>query len=142
MNAPRPAAVDAALDVVAGALFDAGGRVLIAQRPVGKPLAGSWEFPGGKLDPGEAPYDALVRELHEELGIEVQAAVPVIKYEYAYPQRRVRLDLWRVIRFRGEPQSLDLQALRWARLDELESVNLLQADLPMIPALRAAFPSA
>lgn len=126
------------IDVVAGALFDAAGRVLIAQRPAGKPLAGSWEFPGGKVDPGEAPYDALVRELREELGVEVQAALSVIKYEHAYPRRCVRLDLWRVTRFRGEPQSLDLQALRWVRLDELESANLLEADLPMIPALQAA----
>lgn len=137
MNPSPRVAADAALDVVAGALFDAAGRVLIAQRPAGKPLAGSWEFPGGKLDPGERPYDALVRELREELGVEVQAAVPVIKYEYDYPRRRVRLDLWRVTCFRGEPRSLDLQALRWVKLDELESANLLEADLPMIPALRA-----
>lgn len=125
------------MHVVAGALFDAAGRVLIAQRPAGKHMAGGWEFPGGKLDPGETPYQALVRELREELGIEVRAATPVIAYEHAYPQRRVKLDLWRVTRFQGEPRSLDAQALRWVGLDELDRVGLLEADLPMIPALRA-----
>lgn len=130
--------IDHAIEVVAGALFDTNGRILIAQRPAGKPFAGSWEFPGGKLNPGEIHYDALVRELREELGIEVQAASHLVSYEYAYPRLFVRLALWRVTRFIGEPQPLDMQALRWSRLDELDSVNLLAADLPMVTALREA----
>ena len=85
------------IHVVAGALFDAQGRVLIAQRPAGKHMAGGWEFPGGKRERGEEPRDTLVRELHEELGIEVHEAVPLIAYEHQYPHRRVLLDLWVVI---------------------------------------------
>jgi 8-oxo-dGTP diphosphatase len=125
------------IHVVAGALFDSAGRVLIAQRPAGKHMAGGWEFPGGKREPGEEPRDTLVRELREELGIEVHDATPLIAYEHEYPHRRVLLDLWVVIRYSGEPQPLDAPALQWTAIDDLERVGLLPADLPMIPALRA-----
>jgi 8-oxo-dGTP diphosphatase len=118
-------------------LFDEHGRVLIAQRPPGKHMAGGWEFPGGKLDPGETPRAALERELREELGIEVHEAAPLIAYEHQYPERRVLLDLWVVTRYSGEPQPLDAPALQWVGVDELESAGLLEADLPMIGALRA-----
>jgi 8-oxo-dGTP diphosphatase len=126
------------IHVMAGALFDAAGRVLIAQRPEGKPLAGWWEFPGGKLDVNEEPLEGLKRELREELGVEVHAAQRLIAYEHQYPQRTVHLDLWLVQRYEGEPQSLDAQALQWVTLDELESVGLLEADRPMVAALREA----
>jgi 8-oxo-dGTP diphosphatase len=125
------------IHVVAGALFDASGRVLIAQRPAGKHMAGGWEFPGGKLDAGEAPLAGLTRELREELGVEVQAAEPLIAYQHEYPERRVLLDLWLVTRYTGEPQALDAPALRWVALDALDHVGLLEADRPMIAALRA-----
>lgn len=131
------------IHVVAGALFDAAGRVLIAQRPPGKHMAGGWEFPGGKVDDGESASAALQRELHEELGIDVRAAEPLIAYEHTYPERRVLLDLWLVTEFTGDPQPLDAPALRWVHIEELESVGLLEADRPMIPALvtsRAALP--
>ena len=128
---------EAVIHVVAGALFDAAGRVLIAQRPAGKHMAGGWEFPGGKLGPRETPLEGLARELREELGVEIHGAQPLIAYEHAYPERRVLLDLWLVTGFSGEPQSLDAQALRWVAIDELETVGLLDADRPMIPALRA-----
>jgi mutator protein MutT len=124
------------IHVVAGALFDSTGRVLIAQRPAGKHMAGGWEFPGGKREPGEEPRDTLVRELREELGIEVHDATPLIAYEHEYPHRRVLLDLWVVISYSGEPQPLDAPALQWTAIDELQRVGLLAADLPMIPALR------
>lgn len=122
--------------VVAGALFDSAGRVLIAQRPAGKHMAGGWEFPGGKVEPGEEPRAGLVRELREELGIEVHEAAPLIAYEHEYPHRRVLLDLWVVTRYSGEPQPLDAPALQWAAIEDLERIGLLEADLPMIPALR------
>jgi 8-oxo-dGTP diphosphatase len=125
------------IHVVAGALFDARGRVLIAQRPPGKHMAGGWEFPGGKLEPGETPRQALDRELHEELGIEVHDAAPLIAYEHEYPHRRVLLDLWVVSRYSGEPQPLDAPALRWVAVNELQAVGLLEADWPMIGALAA-----
>jgi 8-oxo-dGTP diphosphatase len=123
------------IHVVAGALFDERGRVLIAQRPPGKHMAGGWEFPGGKVEPGEEPRAGLVRELREELGIEVHEAAPLIAYEHQYPHRRVLLDLWVVTRYSGEPQPLDAPALQWAAIEDLERIGLLEADRPMIPAL-------
>lgn len=124
------------IHVVAGALFDADGRVLIAQRPPGKHMAGGWEFPGGKVEAGEETRAGLVRELREELGIEVHECAPLIAYEHQYPERRVLLDLWVVTRYSGEPQPLDAPALQWAAIDDLERVGLLEADRPMIAALR------
>jgi 8-oxo-dGTP diphosphatase len=126
------------IHVVAGALFDSQGRVLIAQRPPGKHMAGGWEFPGGKLEQNEQPLDCLKRELQEELGIRVLDATPLIAYEHSYPERRVLLDLWLVSLFSGEPSSVEGQPLQWVAIDQLEAVGLLEADRPMIPALRAA----
>jgi 8-oxo-dGTP diphosphatase len=131
---PQPAA-HSLVHVVAGALFDASGRVLIAQRPAGKHMAGGWEFPGGKVEPGEEPLAGLKRELREELGIEVHEAAPLIAYEHQYPHRRVLLDLWVVSRYSGEPQPLDAPALQWAAVADLQRIGLLEADLPMIAAL-------
>jgi 8-oxo-dGTP diphosphatase len=136
-----PALVSAelpAFHVVAGALFAADGRLLIAQRPAGKHMAGGWEFPGGKLDPGEDRLSGLKRELREELGVEVHAAEPLIAYEHRFAERRVLLDLWLVTEFCGQPRPLEGQPLKWITLDELDTVGLLEADRPMIPALRAA----
>jgi 8-oxo-dGTP diphosphatase len=124
------------IHVVAGALFDASGRVLIAQRPAGKHMAGGWEFPGGKLEAGEERFVGLQRELREELGVEALTGEPLICYDHDYPDRRVRLDLWLVTRFSGEPQSHDGQALQWVELKDLDKVGLLEADKPMIPALQ------
>jgi 8-oxo-dGTP diphosphatase len=100
-------------------------------------MAGGWEFPGGKLNADEDRLDGLKRELSEELGVRVLEAAPVICYEHSYSDRRVRLDLWAVGRFEGEPQSLEGQALRWVEIAELEAAGLLEADRPMIPALLA-----
>jgi 8-oxo-dGTP diphosphatase len=124
-----------AIEVVAGALFDATGRVLIAQRPAGKALAGRWEFPGGKLHAGEEPYDALVRELREELGVEVAAARRLLRYSHPYPERVVWLDLWVVSEWSGEPHGLDGQALRWVAPGRLHEEDILEADAPMVAAL-------
>ena len=123
------------LDVVAGALFDADGRVLIAERPPGKALAGRWEFPGGKLDHGEDARQGLARELREELGVELRDARQLIRYSYAYPERVVRLELWLVTSWSGEPRGLDGQALKWVRPEHLEFEDILEADRPMIDAL-------
>jgi mutator protein MutT len=129
---PRPL-----IHVVAAAVIDAKDRVLIAQRPVGKHMAGGWEFPGGKLEPGEERTAGLKRELHEELGITIEAPLrPLIRVRHAYPSREVLLDVWVVRRFRGEPQSLDGQALRWCTQEELGQAELLPADAPIVEALR------
>jgi 8-oxo-dGTP diphosphatase len=125
------------IHVIAGALFDAHDRVLLAQRPDGKHMAGGWEFPGGKLEPQEGRFEGLKRELREELGVEVHAAEPLIEYEHEYADRRVLLDLWFVTSFSGEPRSLEGQPLQWVTLEDLDNVGLLEADAPMIPALKA-----
>jgi 8-oxo-dGTP diphosphatase len=126
------------LRVVAAVLVDRLGRVLIAQRPPGKWQAGRWEFPGGKLEPGEDEAGAVRRELAEELGIRVDAAERLTGIRHAYPDRDVQIGLWLVLRHAGEPRGLDGQALRWVSVAELPGCDLLEADLPMLPALRAA----
>jgi 8-oxo-dGTP diphosphatase len=125
-----------AVHVVAAAVIDAAGRVLIAQRPMGKHLAGGWEFPGGKLEPGEAREDGLARELLEELGITISLPRPLIRVRHAYPTREVLLDMWVVTRYQGEPRGLDGQALRWCSQEDLPAANLLPADKPIVAALR------
>jgi 8-oxo-dGTP diphosphatase len=124
-----------AIEVVAGALFDASGRVLIAQRPAGKALAGRWEFPGGKLHAGEDPYAGLVRELREELGVEVHAAERLLRYPHAYPERTVWLDMWIATDWSGEPLGLDGQALKWVDPARLHDEDILEADQPIVAAL-------
>jgi len=122
--------------VVAGVLRDTAGAVLLAQRPPGKHLAGGWEFPGGKLEPGETRRDALARELHEEIGVEVEEARPLFSVTHAYPHRDILLDVWLVTRFRGVPQGLEGQALRWCPPGDLPQADLLPADRPIVTALR------
>jgi 8-oxo-dGTP diphosphatase len=124
------------IHVVAGALADADGRVLIAQRPRGRHLAGRWEFPGGKLAAGEEPYAGLQRELAEELGVAVRSARPLIRLRHSYPHGHVLLDVWQVTAYEGEPQALDAQALAWAQPDELPRYDLLEANRAIVTALR------
>lgn len=129
---------DPAIHVVAGAVFDAAGRVLIAQRPPGKHMAGGWEFPGGKRGASETPLDALTRELKEELGIDVRSARPIVSYTHAYADRRVLLDLWWVREYDGAPVSAEGQPIKWVALRELDCAGLLEADKPMIGPLTDA----
>jgi 8-oxo-dGTP diphosphatase len=123
------------LNVVAGALFDARGRVLIAQRPPGKALAGRWEFPGGKLHDGEDPYAGLVRELREELAVEVHAAEPLVRYSHAYRGRVVWLDMWIVTSWSGDPRGLEGQAIKWVDVPALTDEDILEADAPIVRRL-------
>lgn len=124
------------LHVMAGVLLDAGGRVLLAQRPPGKQLAGAWEFPGGKLEPGETPRDALARELCEELGVALREAGPLIRVPWRHESRELLLDAWTVRAWDGEPAPLDGQALRWRLPDEIDPAALAPADRPILQALR------
>ena len=136
VNAAQPGAPSRpAIHVVAGVLFDAAGRVLLAQRPPGKHLAGGWEFPGGKLEAGEERLAGLARELREELGITVEAAEPLLRLTHAYPERDVDLDVWLVTRYGGEPRGLDGQALRWCAPRQLGEAGLLPADRPIVATL-------
>jgi 8-oxo-dGTP diphosphatase len=121
--------------VVAAALFDVSGRVLIAERPAGKHMAGRWEFPGGKVAPGEAEKAALTRELEEELGIEVLAARPLMRLTHRYPDREVELSMWVVERYGGEPRPLDGQRLKWVECARLADEDILEADGPFGAAL-------
>jgi 8-oxo-dGTP diphosphatase len=120
---------------VAAAVIERPGEFLLAQRPDGKPYAGYWEFPGGKIEPGEDPRAALVRELREELGIEVAAATPWITRVYAYTHATVRLHFFRVGAWTGEPQPLEDQAIAWQRVGAPEVSPMLPANAPVLAAL-------
>ncbi|HEX7417752.1 MAG TPA: 8-oxo-dGTP diphosphatase MutT [Steroidobacteraceae bacterium] len=124
------------IQVVAAALYDARGQVLISQRPPGRHLAGRWEFPGGKRDAGESAGAALKRELREELGVEVLASRPVLELLHAYPDRDVELSLWIVERYAGTPRGLEGQRLKWVEPAALGAEDLLEADRPFVEALR------
>ncbi|HEY6516490.1 MAG TPA: 8-oxo-dGTP diphosphatase MutT [Steroidobacteraceae bacterium] len=121
--------------VVAAAILDASGRVLIAERPPGKHMAGRWEFPGGKVAPDETEAAALARELVEELGVEVISARPVMRLSHCYPDRTVELSMWLVESYRGEPQALDGQRLKWVERAQLGEEDILEADRPFVAAL-------
>jgi mutator protein MutT len=117
-------------------VIDSGERVLIAQRPAGKHLAGSWEFPGGKLKPGEERQAGLARELLEEIGITIARPRPLMRIRHSYSYGEVLLDIWVVRSYSGQPQGLDAQALRWCTPEELATADLLPADRPIVAALR------
>jgi 8-oxo-dGTP diphosphatase len=123
--------------VVACALVDADNRVLIAQRPEGKALAGLWEFTGGKLDPGERPEQALIRELHEELGITVREAclAPLTFASHGYDDFHLLMPLYICRRWEGTPAAREGQALAWVRANKLRDYPMPPADLPLIPHL-------
>ena len=123
--------------VVAAALVDADGRVLIAQRPKGKALEGLWEFPDGKIEPGERPEDALIRELREELGVTVKAAclAPLTFASHAYEDFHLMMPLYVCRRWEGLVQPLEGQALKWVRAKALRDWPMPPADAPLIPHL-------
>lgn len=126
----------AVVEVVAAVIERADGSYLLAQRPAGKAFAGYWEFPGGKVEPGEPVTDALMRELHEELGIDVETAFPWITRTHSYPHANVRLHFHRVTRWRGEPHPREGQTLSWQRCDRPTVSPLLPANGPILKALR------
>jgi 8-oxo-dGTP diphosphatase len=124
--------------VSAAALIDADGRVLLAQRPEGKSMAGLWEFPGGKVEPGETPEAALIRELHEELGIDTFASclAPLTFASHAYDDFHLLMPLFACRKWHGQPQSREGQALKWVRARDLRDYPMPPADLPLVPILR------
>jgi len=123
--------------VVACALIDADGRVLIAQRPEGKGMAGLWEFPGGKIEAGERPEQCLIRELKEELGIEVKEAclAPLTFASFAYDDFHLLMPLYVCRRWEGLVQAYEHQALKWVKAQALRDYPMPPADEPLIPAL-------
>lgn len=124
------------IEVAAGILADVQGKVLLMQRLPGKHLAGLWEFPGGKIEPGETVEQALTRELDEELGVEVLAAEPLIALPWRYPEKSVRLHAWRVTAWRGEPRAREGHPLRWTALRDMDVAHMPPADAPIVTALR------
>ncbi|OBQ57868.1 (deoxy)nucleoside triphosphate pyrophosphohydrolase [Mesorhizobium erdmanii] len=123
--------------VAACALVDADGRVLLAQRPEGKQLAGLWEFPGGKVEPGETPEQCIIRELHEEIGIETEipCLAPLTFASHSYDDFHLLMPLFVCRRFRGIAQPLEGQALKWVRPKEMRGYPMPPADAPLIPFL-------
>ena len=123
--------------VVAVALVDSDGRVLVSQRPNGKSLAGLWEFPGGKVEPGEGPETALIRELREELAVEVAEAclAPLTFASHAYADMHLLMPLYVCRRWEGSARSNEGQPLRWLRPRDLRDIPMPPADAPLIPAL-------
>ena len=122
------------VEVVAAAITDPRGRVLLARRTVGRDLAGLWEFPGGKVEPGESPEDALVRELREELGISAAVGASVIRVQMAYPDKQLLLDV-REVAFSGHPRGLEGRALAWVPLHKLADYPMPPADVPVVEEL-------
>jgi len=124
--------------VSAVALVDADGRVLLAQRPAGKPLAGLWEFPGGKVNPGETPETALIRELAEELGIDVAAScfAPFTFASYTYPDFHLLMPLYICRKWSGIPAAREGQRLAWVRPARLGDYPMPPADPPLVAMLR------
>ena len=124
--------------VSAVALIDPDGRVLIAQRPEGKAMAGLWEFPGGKVEPGETPEEALIREMQEELGIDTWASclAPLTFASHKYDDFHLLMPLFVCRKWQGIPRSRENQALKWVRAQDLKNDPMPEADLPLIPVLR------
>jgi 8-oxo-dGTP diphosphatase len=124
--------------VAAVALIDADGRVLLAQRPTGKSLAGLWEFPGGKVEQGESPEAALIRELREELGIDTweSCLAPLTFASHAYEKFHLLMPLFACRRWQGIPEPREGQVLAWVRPSAMRDYPMPPADLPLIPILR------
>jgi len=124
--------------VAAAALIDVDGRVLICQRPEGKQLAGLWEFPGGKVEPGETPEACLIRELDEELGVRVSKAclAPFVFASHEYETFHLLMPLYLVRRWEGQPMAKEHQALKWVKPGKLDDYPMPPADAPLVAWLR------
>ena len=123
--------------VAAAVIRGTDGRILIARRADTQHQGGLWEFPGGKVEEGEAVERALARELEEELGIRVEAARPLIQVQHDYPDKQVLLDIWKVTRFLGEPFGKEGQECRWVPLAELHNYHFPDANGPIVARLQA-----
>jgi 8-oxo-dGTP diphosphatase len=134
-NAKTIAALGKVTDVAVAVLVRPNGEFLLAQRPAGKPYAGYWEFPGGKVEPGEAVSQALVREIKEELGVDVESAHPWITQVFTYPHATVRLHFFKVVQWRGDPHPHEGQEFSWQSVDQVAVAPLLPANGPVLKAL-------
>ena len=121
--------------VAAGVIRRGDGRVLISRRPPGKHMAGAWEFPGGKVKAGETPRRTLARELHEELGVSVRRALPIMSYAQEYPDRLIELHFYLVREYSGAPSGREDQELAWEHPERLGELGFLPADRPLVDML-------
>ncbi|MGD8576631.1 MAG: 8-oxo-dGTP diphosphatase MutT, partial [Thiohalophilus sp.] len=127
---------DDVLHVAVGVVQNASGEVLLARRADHRHQGGLWEFPGGKIEPGESPMQALARELHEELGIDIESPEPLIRIPYRYPEHAVLLDVWQVKTFSGEPHGREGQPLCWVAVNKLPDYSMPAANRPIVSAAR------
>lgn len=123
------------VQAVAG-ILQKENKILLAERPQGKPYSGFWEFPGGKIETNETGEQALIRELHEELGIEVNTAQLLFPHIYTYPDKIVHLQVWLVSQFKGEPHGKENQTLRWVTMSEMMSMKLLEGNWAILDKLK------
>jgi 8-oxo-dGTP diphosphatase len=126
---------------VAAAVIPSGGRYLMTRRAAGSHMAGHWEFPGGKIEPGETPGQALVRELHEELGVQVETAEPVDILRHQYRDRHVELHFIAAELREGEPRALQVDDFGWFTPEEMPDLPVLEADLPLVERLARRQPA-
>lgn len=124
---------------VAVGILKRGNTVLVAERPADKPYAGYWEFPGGKIEANESGENALKRELHEELGIDIITAQPWFEHIHHYPDKSVQLEMWLVTEFNGEPHSKEQQQLRWVTFAEMNELRLLEGNIPVMSRIKQLF---
>lgn len=135
-NSDLPPPEKPSTHVVAAAIFDARGRVLLTRRDGPREHAGLWEFPGGKVESGETPFQALARELHEEIGIRIGDAQPLICVPHRYGEKRIRLDVYRIGKFTGRTRGMEGQAVSWVEPARLVNYSMPAADKPVVAALR------
>ena len=126
---------DPRLAVVVGVLADTEGRFLVQQRPAGKPCPGKWEFPGGKIEIGETAREALAREIFEELGVTVSGSKPLMHHSHDYDHARVRLEVFLVEHYQGEPVPREGQALAWGDIEAIRKMDVLEAVYPILTGL-------
>ena len=126
------------IEVVCAVLEDGNGRFLACLRPQGKHLGGFWEFPGGKIDPGESPEAALIREISEELAIDIAVDRPLQAVVCNYGEKQIRLQPFRCRIVRGEPHPVEHERIRWCAPEDFDSLPWAEADLPILTEIRAA----
>jgi 8-oxo-dGTP diphosphatase len=124
---------------VAVGILKRNNTVLVAERPADKPYAGYWEFPGGKIEANETAEQALKRELHEELGIDITIAQPWFQHIHHYPDKTVQLDMWLITEFTGEPHGKEQQQLRWVTFEEMCHLRLLEGNIPIMDRIKQLF---
>ena len=133
----QPALASNRVHVAAGIIVNSYGEILLAKRPDHTHQGGLWEFPGGKLDAGESVEQALIRELHEELGIHIHRCEPFMQVEHDYADKQVLLDFWRVTGFAGEPKGAEGQMIVWVSLQDLPDYSFPAANRPVVEHLLA-----